>query len=86
MTTDLYLRSSCGGAHEAKVSKMHLYYKGEDDGMPTITYLYMRSAVEETMAVFDDTVKKIMKKDFRRWAGDSMVCKECDFRFYCRGK
>ncbi len=69
-----------------KVSKMHLYYTGEDDGVPTITYPYTKSAVEGTMAVFDDTVKKIMKKDFHRCASDSMVCKECDFRFYCRGK
>ena len=69
-----------------KVSKMHLYYTGEDDGVPTITYPYTKSAVEGTMAVFDDTVKKIMKKDFHHCASDSMICKECDFRFYCRNK
>ena len=44
-----------------KVSKMHIYYTGEDSGVPTITYPYTKSAVEGTMAVFDDTVKKIMK-------------------------
>ncbi len=69
-----------------KVSKMHLYYTGEDDGVPTITYPYMKSAVEGTMAVFDDTVHKIMKKDFHRCAKDSKVCNACDFRFYCRNK
>ncbi len=69
-----------------KVSKMHLYYTGEDDGVPTITYPYTKSAVEGTMAVFDDTVKKIMKKDFHHCASDSIICKECDFRFYCRRK
>lgn len=69
-----------------KVSKMHLYYTGEDDGVPTITYPYTKSAVEGTMAVFDDTVKKIMKKDFHRCADDPKVCAECDFRFYCRNK
>lgn len=69
-----------------KVSKMHLYYTGEDDGVPTITYPYTKSAVEGTMAVFDDTVKKIMKKDFRRCAEDPKVCNACDFRFYCRNK
>ncbi|HCT92390.1 MAG TPA: ATP-dependent helicase [Lachnospiraceae bacterium] len=69
-----------------KVSKMHLYYTGEDDGVPTITYPYTRSAVEGTMAVFDDTVHKIMKKDFRRCADDPKVCAECDFRFYCRNR
>lgn len=69
-----------------KVSKMHLYYTGEDDGVPTITYPYMKSAVEGTMAVFDDTVKKIMKKDFHRCADDPKVCAGCDFRFYCKNR
>lgn len=69
-----------------KVSKMHLYYTGEDSGVPTITYPYTKSAVEGTMAVFDDTVKKIMKKDFHHCANDAKVCAECDFRFYCMNK
>lgn len=69
-----------------KVSKMHIYYTGEDSGVPTITYPYTKSAVEGTMAVFDDTVHKIMKKDFRRCATDPKVCNACDFRFYCRRK
>lgn len=69
-----------------KVSKMHLYYTGEDGGVPTITYPYTKSAVEGTMAVFDDTVHKIMKKDFHRCAKDPKVCSACDFRFYCRNK
>lgn len=69
-----------------KVSKMHLYYTGEDDGVPTITYSYTKTAVEGTMAVFDDTVKKIMEKDFHRCDVDPKVCAECDFRFYCKNK
>ena len=69
-----------------KVSKMHLYYTGEDDGVPTISYPYKKSAVEGTIVVFDDTVKKIMKKDFHRCSDDPKVCNACDFRFYCRGK
>ena len=69
-----------------KVSKMHLYYTGENEGVPTITYPYTKSAVEGTMAVFDDTVQKIMKKDFHRCAEDPKVCANCDFRFYCRNK
>lgn len=69
-----------------KVSKMHLYYTGEDGGVPTITYPYTKTAVEGTMTVFDETVKKIMKKDFHHCADDPKVCNACDFRFYCRGK
>ena len=69
-----------------KVSKMHLYYTGEGGGVPTITYPYTKSAVEGTLASFDDTVHKIMKKDFRHCAEDPKVCAGCDFRFYCRNK
>lgn len=69
-----------------KVSKMHLYYTGENDGVPTITYTYTKNAVEGTIAAFDETVHKIMSKDFNHCANDSKVCKECDFRFYCKNK
>lgn len=69
-----------------KVSKMHLYYTGENDGVPTITYAYTKTAVEGTIAAFDETVHKIMNKDFNHCANDSKVCKECDFRFYCKNK
>lgn len=74
-----------------RVSKMHLYYTGEDDGGPTITYSYTRSAPERsapegTMTAFDDTIKRIMKRDFHRFADDPEVCAGCDFRFYCKNK
>ncbi len=67
-----------------KVSRMHLYYTGEENGVPTITFSYTKSAIEGTMEVFDDTVHKIMKKDFHRCADDAKVCRECDFRHYCK--
>lgn len=69
-----------------KVSKMHLYYTGEENGVPTITFPYTKSAVEGTMAVFDDTVHKIMRKDFQHCANDAKICKNCDFRYYCKNK
>lgn len=69
-----------------KVSKMHLYYTGEDSGVPTISYPYTKTAVEGTMAVFDDTVHRIMKKEFNDCAKNAKVCDECDFRHYCRNK
>ena len=67
-----------------KVSKMHLYYTGEDSGVPTISFPYTKTAVEGTMAVFDDTVRKIMRKEFHRCADNPKVCESCDFRFYCK--
>ena len=69
-----------------QVSRMHLYYTGEAGGVPTVTFPYTKTAVEGTMAVFDDTVHKIMKKDFHRCAEDRKVCEGCDFRFYCKNK
>lgn len=67
-----------------KVSKMHLYYTGEDEGIPTITYPYTKTAIDGTMTAFDDTVQKITKKDFTHRADDAKICRECDFRFYCK--
>ena len=69
-----------------KVSKMHLYYTGEEDGVPTITFPYTKSAIEGPMEAFDDTVHKIMKKDFHTCSNDEKVCKNCDFRYYCSNK
>lgn len=67
-----------------KVSKMHLYYTGEENGVPTITYPYTKSAIEGTIAAFDDTVHKIMKKDYRQCTNNAETCRNCDFRFYCK--
>ena len=44
---------------------------------------YTTTAVDGTIAAFDDTVKHIMKKDFNHCSSDSKICKNCDFRFYC---
>jgi len=69
-----------------KVSKMNLYYTGEESGVPTISFPYTKSAIEGTMAAFDDTVHRIMKKDFHRCADDAKICKNCDFKYFCKSK
>lgn len=69
-----------------KVSKMHLYYTGEENGNPMISFPYTKSAIEGTVLAFDDTVHKIMKKDFSRQAESLKTCNGCDFRFYCQNK
>ena len=66
-----------------KVSKMHIYYTGEESGNPMISFPYTKSAIEGTMAVFDDTVRKIMSKQFCKRAESLKTCENCDFRFYC---
>lgn len=67
-----------------KVSKMNLYYTGEENGVPTITFPYTKTAVDGTIAAFDETVHKIMRKEFSQCAESPKTCAECDFRFYCR--
>lgn len=69
-----------------KVSKMHLYYTGEEKGVPTITYPYTKTAIDGTVAAFEDTVHKIMRKEYKHCASDIKVCKNCDFRFYCQNQ
>jgi DNA helicase-2/ATP-dependent DNA helicase PcrA len=66
-----------------KVSKMHLYYTGEDGSVPTISYPYQKTAVDATIRAFDDTVHKILKKEYDKRASSTKTCSDCDFRFYC---
>lgn len=66
-----------------KVSKMHLYYTGEDNGNPMISFPYTQTAIDGTISSFDDTVHLIIKKDFYRCSTDNKTCRNCDFRFYC---
>lgn len=70
-----------------KVSKMHLYYTGAEDENPQITYPYTKTAIEGTVKAFDDTVQKIMKKEYTRTAKQTdrtgKTCNSCDFRHYC---
>ncbi len=67
-----------------KVSNMHLYYTADESADPKITFPYNKEAVDQTMSVFDDTVEKIMKKDFSGRCSNLKVCQECDFRHYCK--
>lgn len=67
-----------------KVSKMHVYYTGEENGNPMISFPYTKSAIDGTVAAFDDTVHKILKKDFRSCSNDPKTCSNCDFRHYCQ--
>lgn len=67
-----------------KVSKMHLYYTGEESGNPMISFPYTKSAIDGTVAAFDDTVHKILKKEFNTCSNDSKTCSNCDFRYYCQ--
>lgn len=69
-----------------KVSKMHLYYTGEENGNPMISYPYTKSAIEGTIAAFDDTVHRILRKEFKHTCENPHTCKNCDFRYYCHNR
>lgn len=47
-----------------RVSRMNLYYTGEENGVPVVTFPYTKTAIEGTMAAFDDTVQHILKRIF----------------------
>ena len=66
-----------------KVSRMNIYYTGEENGSPIISFPYTKTAIQGTMDSFDDTVHKILHKDFNHRCTDGKVCENCDFRFYC---
>lgn len=66
------------------VSKLHLYYTGEESGNPQITFPSVKADIQATIQGFDDIVKKIKKKDFCTKSKDQIICNNCDFRFYCK--
>lgn len=71
---------------DQKVSQMHIYYTGEENGNPMVTFPYTKSAIEGTVAAFDDTVHKILRKEYNHCSDNPKTCENCDFRFYCQNK
>jgi len=55
-----------------KVSKMILYYTGEEESNPIISFPYIQTAIDETVKAFDDTVQKIIRKEFTAKAIEGM--------------
>lgn len=69
-----------------KVSKMHLYYTGEENGVPTVTFNKSTELIDKTIKEFDAVVEKIQSKDFSGRAKDKNLCANCDMRHYCKRK
>ena len=69
-----------------KVSKMHLYYTGEENGVPTVTFNKSQGLIDKTIKEFDAVVERIQSKDFSGRAKDKTMCDNCDMRHYCRRK
>ena len=47
-----------------KVSKMHLYYTGEGDGNPYVSFDKDARSIDQTMTMFDGIVARIEDRDF----------------------
>ena len=69
-----------------KVSRMHLYYTGEDDGNPYVSFAKDDRAIDKTIARFDDIVARIERQDYRMAARPAKLCQNCDMRAYCDNK
>lgn len=66
-----------------KVSKMHLYYTGEDEQSPMISFDKSDASIDKTIAEFDRVVDKIQTKQFSTKAEDRKSCLNCDMRYHC---
>ena len=65
------------------ISKMHLYYTGEDDGNPYVSFDKDARSIEQTMETFDGIVARIENKDFEIAARPKGLCRNCDMEAYC---
>jgi DNA helicase-2/ATP-dependent DNA helicase PcrA len=69
-----------------KVSRMHLYYTGEDGGNPYVSFTKDDRAIGKTIAQFDDIVACIERQDYQMAARPAKLCQNCDMRAYCDNK
>jgi DNA helicase-2/ATP-dependent DNA helicase PcrA len=65
------------------VSKMHLYYTGEDDSNPYVSFNKDTRMIDQTMEAFDGIVARIENKDFEITARPEGLCRNCDIKAYC---
>lgn len=69
-----------------KVSRMHLYYTGEESGNPYITFTKDDKSIGKTIGRFDEIVARIENKDYSMTARPAKLCVNCDMRSYCDNK
>lgn len=69
-----------------KVSRMHLYYTGEDGGNPYVSFTKDDRAIGKTIARFDNIVDRIERQDYQIAARPTKLCQSCDMRAFCDNK
>ena len=66
-----------------EISKMHLYYTGEDDSNPYVSFNKDAHSIDQTMEAFDGIVERIENKDFEIATRPDGLCRNCDMQKYC---
>ena len=66
-----------------KISKLHLYYTGVDDGNPYVSFDKDAHSIDRTIEVFDGVVERIENKDFEIESRPEGLCRNCDMKAYC---
>lgn len=69
--------------NNCEVSKLHLYYTGEESGSPYISFNKDSKSIDRTIKEIDNVVDKIEKKQFDICELPEKLCGNCDIRFYC---
>lgn len=66
-----------------EVSKMHIYYTGEHNSNPYVTFYKDSSVINQTINSFDTIVERIENYDYTIKERPKKHCGNCDMRFYC---
>ena len=67
-----------------KIKGMKVYYTGEKNGVPTISFRKDERHIKETISTFKNVVDKIERKEFNSKCSDLNICKNCDLRHFCK--
>ena len=68
-----------------RVSRMHLYYTGVEDGDPRISYRYNQHSIDRTIDEVSAIVDKIENKEFTQDPAKrcAHLCDKCDLKHFC---
>ena len=68
-----------------RVSRMHLYYTGVEDGEPRISYPYNQHSIDRTIDEVSAIVDKIENKEFTQDPAKrcAHLCDKCDLKHFC---
>lgn len=66
-----------------EVDRLNLYYTGEKEGSPFLSFKKKSSSIGHTIDEIDKVIKRIENKEFNIEEKPQKLCKECDMKFYC---